>query len=651
MPAVFRSWTLILCMGAGLCRAADVPSQRLGLLPASESIHPSYYWQVSPVGNTAQLLTLFCSGCLPSAVAPGDVPLLAVLRDTLGDSYPDNDRVTDVWLLTYSRTNIGQKALSAVPFFYWRIGRGTASANSRDTKPLFDLTEPQHPVTVEIGRDLLQWMMFDPMTTPVRASSRAYRTNELDHERLHLEEAVSYLRQAPVANDQSALTRIQLDTVIARLELRKRLLGGLVDETHVARVGEVAGYEEERIRSRNWELLRQCAEKTGLLFEPLNLAGTTGQYAILWFPVGQSVPAGGTSLAPVWKLLNIRDPWADSRLSAWKGPVYSRGLGGDGSLLAAGEAGDSKVRLVPLGVYSLNYPKVPLLLVDFRNKLHVRWHEMTQRSINEVTAGVIGISHFTNWYYYVAADLYDFVVGRHGGAMDEAARLDSYSQFRVKLALDHDIDPQLRQEMQRRINSLAINPLEADPQREMEAARARYDQLQLQIQEGGAVRTRLDKQRRAELAAFGESMKAQITQELLHDASLGLYTHRVKRNSENLASLDRDRRVQYELSFLDVLAQSGTPPEVAYDSAHIHAVVAALNSLMPDVGSPEVREHAQAVLLRLKSLSQDRQVQSDCSIALASLRHKAALRGAEPPGILTSTRPVADVSRTLEALK
>ena len=204
--------------------------------------------------------------------------------------------------------------------------------------PLFDLTAPVHPVLSEVGRDILQWTMLDPMTTPIRATSRAYRTNEIDHERLHLEEAIGYLREAPVSDDESALTKAQLDTVIARLELRKRLLGGLVSERRAARLGEEFGFEQERIRSRNWELLRQCAEKTGLIFEPLNVGGTTGQYAMLWFPLQHPPEATGTSISPIWKLLNIKNPWIDTRLHDWHGPTYNRALDENGSLLPEGAA-------------------------------------------------------------------------------------------------------------------------------------------------------------------------------------------------------------------------------------------------------------------------------------------------------------------------
>ncbi len=650
MSAVFRFWLLGVSIAGFAALAADIPPQPA--LASREVPHPLYYWQNSPVGNTAQLLTLFCGSCLSSNGAQEDVPLVSILRDTLGDNTSENDRVSSVWLLTYSSPNIGRRMLSAVPFFFWRAGEGSSSVSSRDTKPLFDLTAPQHPVMSEISRDLIQWTLFDPMTTTVRATSRAYRSNALDYERLHLEEAVSYLREAPTSDDASGPTATQLNTVIARLELRKSLLGGLVSGSGAARFGEESGYEQERIRSRNWELLRQCAEKAGLFFEPINLAGTTGQYAVLWFPLNESFSPAGISLTPVWKLLNIHDPWTDARLKARKGTVYTRALDADGSLLPFGESGSRKVQMVPLGVYSLNYPKLPLLLIDFRDKLHVRWHEMTQRSINEITAGVIGISHFTNWYYYVAADLYDFVTSRHGGAMDQAARLDSYSQFRVNLALDRQIDPRLRQEIQQHVNSLEINPLEAAPGREMQAARQRYAQLQAQTEEGGALMVRLNKQRRAELASFGETPKNQVAHDLFHTATFGLYTHRVKPDPENLSALDRDRRLEYHLGFLNSLANAGTDPEVAYDSSRVRASVKALDDLTSSINSPGLRQQTEAVLQRITSLSRDQDLQSDCSVALASLRRSdPALRRAEISGVLTSPRSLAAVSGKLDVRK
>lgn len=629
-----RLISLWMC-GAVVGFAADVPSERPQTATVRENNHSTYYWQGTSVNGTAQLLTLFCQSCR-AGKTDQDVPLVAVLRDTLGDSNPENDRVTYVWLLSYARLNVGQRLLSAVPFFYWRVGDGSRSG--RDTAPLMDLTTPQHPVLSEMSRDVFQWTILDPLATPVRASSRAYRTNSLDYERLHLEEAIGYLRQAPISETESALTQTELDTVTARLELRKRLLGGLLSERRAAQFGAEAGFEQERIRSRNWELLRQCAERTGLLFEPLNLAGTTDQYAVLWFRVGAALPLNGISLDPVWKLLNIKNPWDDERLQTWRGNTYTRTLDASGSLVPPDAPGAQQVQLAPLAVYGLNYPKLPLLLVDFRDKLHVRRHEMTQRAINEITSGVIGISHFTNWYYYVAADLYDFVTSRHGAAMDKAARLDSYSQFRVELALDHSLDADLKSDIQRRVDSLAVNPLEAAPDREMQVAIARYARLQAEAEEGGSLGERIDKERRAEIAEFGESKKAHVAETVLHDATFGLYNHRARNDGRNLVTLERDRRIQYQLNFLDSLVQAGTEPEVAYESSRIRASVNELSGLLPEVSATAVRAHAAVTLEQLEKISKDTGLQDDCSFALAALqRNTSPVRAATAPGFVASS--------------
>jgi hypothetical protein len=465
----------------------------------------------------------------------------------------------------------------------------------------------------------------------------------VDHERLHLEEAISYLRNAPLSNDPSALTRMQVDTITARLELRKKLLGGFVNERQAARLGMEAGFAQERVRSRNWELLRECADRTGLLFEPLNMASDSQHYAILWFPLAESHPPAGTALGSIWKLLNIKDPWTDDRLENWNGTTYERAVDSGGRLLPQGQTGDRVVRLVPLGVYSLNYPKVPLLLIDFRDKLHIRRHELAQRSINEITSGVIGISHFTNWYYYVGADLYDFVVSRRGGAMDQSERLDCYSRFRVALALDQTLDPALRKDMQRRINSLAVNPLEAAPQRELHDAMLRYSRLQAETGPHGALLSQLDKDRRSELASFGQSRTKALAYDFLHVATLNHYTHRAKPDVEDLVVLDCYRRIQSQLHFLDSLVQAGTPPEVAVSSSKVQAAVTDLNGLLPRIRAAQVRTHVRNTLQALRQLSGDTVLQAECTGGINVIdvldRNERDVRPGTAPGVVASPLP------------
>jgi hypothetical protein len=593
------------------------------IAPMSSSHSPRYYWSSQPVGHSARLLTLFCDPCGDPGAERDTVPLLSVLRDTLGDNSRENDRIAYVWLLGVTHQSFTQRLLAAVPFFYWRVEDGSTHADGkRLVKPLMDLTRPENPMIVQGMRTALQWTALDPLSMPVRATSRAYRTNEVTSERSHLEEAIGYLRQAPESDSGEGLTKAEKDTVLARLTLRKRLLGGLVGDPEAPRVGQQEEAEAERVRSRNWDLLLSFAERTGLVFESLDISGTSGEYGLLWFPAdtGTAEPTGSSHDA-VWKALNLRNPWMDSRLRAWDGPAFERSLDSNGSLLPAGITGFRTVKLIPLGVYSLDYPKFPLLMVDFREKRHVRLNEMTQRTVNEITAGIIGISHFANWYYYVGASAYDFVVSRHGKGMDAPSRLDCYSRFRVDLALDRTVDPRLRSLLQSRMDSLSLNPLQGSPQHEVQVAAARYTALLGQAS-SGVLEKQLDKTRRSELSNFGTTQRARAARALLSRTSFNLLPPRRPADKDLLSSLDRARRVQADLSLLHAAVNSGPSPEVTYDSSRMRTAVQELSQLLPDMRSKKVRIDAVSTLSRLEALTADRELQADCSLLLATIQKK-----------------------------
>jgi hypothetical protein len=571
-----------------------------------ESIPAHYYWKSSPAGPSAQLVTLFCRACEDAGSSSRDIPLVAVLRDTLGGVNFEGDRISYVWLLTYSSPTWEKRVLSAVPFFYWKVGDGSGKMGDKEPKPLMNLAQPQRPVVSSAARNLLQWSVLDPVSMSVRASSRAYQNNQADQERLHLEEAESYLQSAQAADDESGLSEQELNTVIARLELRKSMLGGFVSSKRAAGVGEEANLEEERIRARNWELLRQCADKTGLYFESIDLAGAKSQYAVLWYPVARSAPPEGIGLGPIWKLLNLKDPYE------WRAPLlnearYERTFNGQA------------VEVIPLGVYSLTYPKMPLLVIDFRGGSHLRWHELTQRSINEITSGLIGISHFTNWYYFVGADLYDFYASRRGAPTNLQERLNCYSKFRVELALDKNLDPALLGDMRRRLGSLAVNPLETATQREMQAALHRYDLLEAAAASvSSKIAARLDKDRRAELARFEADKGEQIRHGILHVATLGFYTQRAP-EAHFSERLEEYREVDYYLTFLDGLDAAGTQPEVAYDSSSIRYALVQLSVLLPDLKASDMRDRATRTIEKLRGLSGDADLRAECQVALGSL--------------------------------
>ncbi len=621
--------------------------------PVADLGQSERYWTVSPAGNSAELLTLFTRSNVASGTDRKDLPVVSLLRDTLGDNVRENDRILYVWLLPSASRSLPQRVLAAVPFFFWRLGSGPETVSSRDLHPLLDLNTPQRPVMSEVRRSLLQWTAFDPLTMPVRASSRMYRSNDSDDERLKLEETITYLRGAPVAEADPAMpTKEELNTVIARLELRKQFLGGLFNDKAASHYGMESAFEDERIRSRNWELLRQCAEKTGLYFEPISLGTQKEQYGLLWFPQGVARKRSGTSLKPIWKLLNIKDPWTDARLNRtlalYRRPMSSLAVSGPGE----SDSGNPDTTYIPLALYSLNYPKFPLLLVNFRDELQVRRHEVTQRTINEVTAGVIGISHITNWYYYAGSMLYNMVWSRRGIAVDQAARLDCYSQFRTQLSSDKSLDPQLRSELLKQADHLVVNPLELSPERKAALADAHFAQIQSASTDDGTIVKRLNEERRAELAAFGQGKAARLAQSALHMASFGRYTQRVPQNRLALSTLDRERRVLYRLDFLDSLVKDGTQPEVAYNASQIRDSVADLNTLMSEVSSTRIRERATATLDRLKSLSRDAEIQTQCAVALIALnKTPEAVRAANTPAIASSPKVTARPAHRVDSFR
>jgi hypothetical protein len=648
MPGFVSSVMAGLLLAASLGFSADFPMRTPATWREAKP-HPasSYHWTVTPVeGAGAELLTLMgrFDGLGQSAGAD-NVPLVAVLRDTLSDANPDNDRLRYVYLLTLKQPNIGQRVLSAVPFFYWRIGGGNRSDVNGPPKPLLDMAAPRGRVWKRVGHDLLQWTTLDPMMMPVRASSHAYRTNLIDYERLHIEEALSFLRQAPSDSTGRALTRAELDSVIARLTLAKNLLGGLMSNGDLERVARARQAQRAATIGRNWELLRTSAERAGLIFEPLRLGEGSSNYAVLWFRANGSFSAPGISLKTTWKLLHIANPWRDTRLNPttrymsnpgrtatagddeqpwilpeWKGYREERYLDTNGKLLPRGQTGATKVTLVPLAVYSLTYPRMPLLLVDFRSGIRTKWREIFQRTRDDVITGVLGLSHFTNWYYYAGTALYQFVKSRRGTAMDLDNRLDCYSEFRVAVALDRSLDPDFRNELERSIQGLALNPLETSPGHEAVMARANYLALEKAAANPSKLPERLDKDRRKELAAFGESRRGKLVQDLLHYGTLGAFTDRVPPSRQNDAMLDRDRRTDSLIRYLQEVTASGVDPEVSYDAVQIRNSMDELASLVGDASSKRIRNQAVDTIEKMQSELRNEDLRADCARALVTMR-------------------------------
>ncbi len=551
----------------------------------------------------AELLTVFGQltegGAAEKPSDPCEVPLVSVLRDTLGDSDPENDRLRYVWVLTSARPSLLQRAAASLPFFYWKPDFGK---NADQTPvPVIDLGATSRPVWNSLAGSLTQVMMLDSNGALLRSSTRSYRNNLADHRRLHLLEGLTVLSQLDDLPEVKALlSEPELLEIQARLTLAGQSLGGLVNNSKLPEAYLKQRTRSEEMRGHNWELLRQRAEANGLYFEPLGLnQEKTGSstHAMLWVAkqdLGGERPFDG-------RFLGISDPFRDARLKNWSG--YSerrpREDGGD-------------VDLIPLGLYSLEYPKVPLLLVDFRATRAPKRREMVRHAATDTVSGVLGISRFGNWPYMAGTSIWSFIRTRHGDTNNRSARLKAYSQVRQLLALDRSMDAGLRDELQKRLETLGVNPLQDSVFDEAKIAQRQYEALLRYADDPQGLSARLEKDRRQELMAYEHGWGARAGLKLASVVTLGIYKHREPNESLLEARLDDERTVARHLRFLETVAQSGPRTEVVWNMDEVkHA--------LDDLATSRVAARSAQVVEKILRQTSDEETRALCQRALQNL--------------------------------
>jgi hypothetical protein len=129
-----------------------------------------------------------------------EIPLVSVLRDTLGDDNPDNDRLRYIWVLTSARPTLLQHAAAFIPFFYWRPDLG----KNMDRKPsaVLDMGNTSKVVWNALAQSAVQAAAIDSNGALIRASTRRYRANLADQRQVNLMEGlavVSQLQETPEA--------------------------------------------------------------------------------------------------------------------------------------------------------------------------------------------------------------------------------------------------------------------------------------------------------------------------------------------------------------------------------------------------------------------------------------------------------------------
>ena len=601
------------------------------------------------VNGGAELLTIFgrLNGLRAAEGVGPEVPLISVLRDTLSDTNPENDRLRYVWMLTYTRPNLMKRLAAAVPFLYQDVGSQTQAA-SRPPKPLIDLANPERQTWNHFFWTGMQNIFLDSYGIPLKASTRTYRRNAADYRTGHVFQALSifdtYENLRTRSRDESellalagndlnpkdlvsdtqtplipstAFTSGEILEMRARLILSGKMLGGLLGpETFASTVAKRTVSSVDN-RGHNWEMLRQRAEAEGLYFEPLNMPDGSATHAILWIAKSDLQSAETREFHS--RFLNIANPWKDNRLRNWNG--YSRKFffDSDDRPVSGGSPYARAVDMIPLALYGLDHPKIPALIIDFRDGLNPKKREMSRRVFSDLAKNIFSLSNFGNLPYFVGKSFYDFATGRRGMDLNQPTRLRSYSELKLLLSFDPSIDASLQNEIERRLQNVSLNPLNNDNQAEMQLAQQQYEALVEYARRPDGLAAKVERDRGAEMVPLKHGASARFFFTLGNVLTFGRYVHRENVTPDLTTRLELARRLERQTQFLAQVAQSSPQTEVAWD---IRAVKRSLQILAED-GSAAGSGAAKSVAAIFQRTN-DAEAQQLCLEALSKINNRTA---------------------------
>jgi hypothetical protein len=610
-----------------LVAQANVPSSNVSEAQSPDSITspPSslkekFRVETLSLDFGAELLTIFAklenvkSG--PEGKAE-EVPLVSVLRDTLGDDNPENDRLRYVWMLTYTEPSFWQKFAATIPFVYTRAGNKSKVGPGSPPPPVIDLHPTDKNMWNKVFWILFQNFVLDKMSLGVRSTSRQYRRNASDHRKVAIARALALLSLYEQAQSEEIFTETEMRDIQARMLLTDKLLGSLMDNANLQRVYQKNLTLTRDYRGHNWELLRQYVEKEGLYFEPLTMPDSSATHALVWVAVPDLQKNKGRPFEK--RFLNIESPWNDRRLWFWDGYSEIRWFDTENRPVDPDTPGAIPRTMIPLALYGLDYPKIPILLVDFRNNGNVKRREMSKRILDDITGTFLRISKFGNIPYFVGRYIYDFVTSRRGMDVNQASRLRSYSQLKMLISLNESLNPKLRDEISDRVESVSLNPMENDLDVEVKIAKQQYENLIAYAKRSDGLAKKIEGERREEMTRLKYSSKKRMLFALGHLFSLGLYTHRETQTPELRAQMEMRRRLDYHERYLREVARVTAKLEVDSDVAAVRRSL----EFVSQNGSEAQAKTAQAVA-KLFSRTDDEAMKQLCLSSLYRINNSAA---------------------------
>ena len=543
------------------------------------------------------------------------IPLVSILRDTLGDDDPENNRLRYVWPLTYTRPTLKQKLAAAIPFFYTRVGN--KEGTSRTPPPALDLAAPESDVWNKMFWAALQNILLDPYGTPIKASTGSYRRNTSDYRKSHIIRALSVLSLYEAVEGESALSKSEMATIQARLLLTNKTFGGLVDDVNLRNYYARKTTQVRDERGHNWELLRQRAEAESLYFEPLLMPDGSATHALLWVSKRDLANQQGARYKS--RFLNIANPWNDKRLLNWRGYVETRHFDAENQMVSSDTPGAEAVEMIPLALYGLDNPKIPVLLVDFRDSYNPKTREMSRRVLNDVTRNFLSLSKFGNLPFFLGRTVYDFVTARRGMDINQPSRLQTYSQLKLLLALNNSLEPELREEISGRIERISLNPFENDLNAEANLALEQYEALVSFAKDPNGLAARIERDRRAEMMPLEHGRTARIALRTLNVLTFGKYVHREEPGNDMIGRLDIARRLHYHTNFLEQIAKSTAEVEI---TSNMNDVLRSLR-FIADHGT-EADANSASVTAKIFARTKDDETRRACLDGLSRIDNAKA---------------------------
>jgi hypothetical protein len=191
--------------------------------------------------------------------------------------------------------------------------------------------------------------------------------------------------------------------------------------------------------------------------------------------------------------------------------------------------------------------------------------------------------------------------------------------LKLLLSFNPAMDARLRDEIEHRIQSVSLNPLNNDNASELTLARRQYDALVEYARRPDGLPAKIERDRRAEMMSLKHGRTAQFFYNLGNVLSFGRYVHREEGTPELYARLEIARRLEHHTNFLKEVAKSSPQIEVAWDLTTVKPSLQFLAT--GGAGGNGAAAKAAATIFRR---TEDDEMRQLCLEALSKINNKTA---------------------------